>query len=319
MKLKTITKGLFVIWFVAILVVLGIFLSASNQTTLNSQQSTVLVIAILVGLFAFLGAIFLSLVSFLVSRKGTPLKPSGKAKRAYLPLVGVLLFLLLSIGALSVRGAYLLGQQNQKNITQYQPTTGYTLSATDYVKSSPTPTPTPTTNPDPLTTCTSTYPNCSGQSIQARQSQCSKITCCQVGDTWSVYLSEDECKKKQEEELATAYPPCYVYGQTFNVKPETCSYYQAQEQALNKPYNPVPVQPSTPSETTATDYSAQNQRNIEMRSQCQSSVATYYQQIQADIRSRKDLGDSSKQKLLQSNQGQWKAASAECEAMYPVY
>lgn len=75
-------------------------------------------------------------------------------------------------------------------------------------KPNPTPTPTPTKKPvqktaptinsDPVITCSSSYPNCSGQSVKVKQSACSNIVCCQVGDKWSIYLSREECKKAQE-------------------------------------------------------------------------------------------------------------------------
>jgi hypothetical protein len=70
---------------------------------------------------------------------------------------------------------------------------------------SPSPEPTQTPKPvvintidlDPITDCVSSAPNCSGESIRLRQSQCYLITCCQVGNTWSVYPNAQKCKDAQ--------------------------------------------------------------------------------------------------------------------------
>lgn len=53
-------------------------------------------------------------------------------------------------------------------------------------------------DPDPIITCTSSYPNCLGKSLQVRQSECSKTYCCGIGDKWSIYLSEGQCKQAQK-------------------------------------------------------------------------------------------------------------------------
>lgn len=53
-------------------------------------------------------------------------------------------------------------------------------------------------DPDPFIDCESTYPNCKGTSIRVHNSQCSKITCCQVGTTWSIYPSSEKCNEAQK-------------------------------------------------------------------------------------------------------------------------
>jgi len=52
-------------------------------------------------------------------------------------------------------------------------------------------------DPDPVVDCVSSAPNCNGSSIRARKSQCSKITCCQISSSWSVYSSSEDCTKAQ--------------------------------------------------------------------------------------------------------------------------
>lgn len=105
---------------------------------------------------------------------------------------------------------------------------------------SPNPTSTPTTkptqpvyvDPDPIIDCSSSAPNCKGSSIRVHQSQCSKITCCQVGDKWSIYRSSDQCAQDQNAANQRAYPSCAVYypslgySKTYSMSASDCSYWQ---------------------------------------------------------------------------------------------
>lgn len=157
-----------------------------------------------------------------------------------------LLFLSLSvILAVVVLGAYIIGQasmyreQVQTSTPEAQPSLGKTQQV----------------DSDPVVTCTSSYPNCSGQSIQARQSACSSIYCCQVGDKWSVYPSESACKAAQgtvaapsahQQNTATKYPPCTInYSQLgaityYSIPPEYCASKQTEartHEALRDSYD----------------------------------------------------------------------------------
>jgi hypothetical protein len=68
--------------------------------------------------------------------------------------------------------------------------------------STPIPTPKPAkpayVDPDPIIDCESSAPNCKGSSIRVHKSQCSKITCCQVGNSWSVYPTGEKCTEAQK-------------------------------------------------------------------------------------------------------------------------
>lgn len=55
----------------------------------------------------------------------------------------------------------------------------------------------PVANTDPVVNCTSSAPNCNGSTIKLPQSQCSQITCCQVGNTWSLYATNQLCQQAQ--------------------------------------------------------------------------------------------------------------------------
>lgn len=140
-----------------------------------------------------------------------------------------IIFLSLSfVFGVVVLGAYIVGQasiyreQVQTSTPEVQPSADKTTQQVDS---------------DPVVTCTSSYPNCSGQSIQAKQSACSNIYCCQVGDKWSVYASENACKAAQDaaappvqqsNNATTKYPPCTInFSQlgaiTYNtISPEDC-------------------------------------------------------------------------------------------------
>jgi hypothetical protein len=126
-------------------------------------------------------------------------------------------------------------------------------------------------DPDPIISCTSTAPNCSGQSIKAKQSACTKITCCQVGNKWSVYPSSDQCTKDQNvaNNQVTTYPPCVVnypalgYSTTYSyTTPADCSYWQERAKVSTKPLTlpeikaaPLPsIEPYKPSQEYTDSY-----------------------------------------------------------------
>lgn len=232
-RVKNLAHILGLLWLLSI-VVFGstIVFGIKDGKALSEQYSTVLVFVALTGLFAFLGALVLYLIHFLFLRKrpvvGTPRSP----RMGISPMVLVLiLFLMMIGGGVAVLGAYNLGQADKSKIEQQTAITEITPSPTVQVKY---------VDSDPITTCTSSYPNCAGQSIQARRSACSAITCCQVGDKWSVYPSENDCKVAQAavapttkpQTNTTKYPPCTInYSQLgdityYDIPPEECASKQ---------------------------------------------------------------------------------------------
>lgn len=230
LKVKNLAHLFTIVWLVAIIVFFGVVVfGLQGGNALNEQHNTTLVFVALTGLFAFLGALVLYMVHYLFLRKKSALGTPGSSRIA----VGVLVaLLLLFIGAIGVRGAYNLGQAN-RFLEQ---------SKTDVTQPSPQPTvQVKYVDSDPITTCTSSYPNCAGQSIQARRSACSAITCCQVGDNWSVYPSDNDCKiaqaavaptGKPQTNTSIKYPPCTInYSQLgdityYDIPPEECASKQ---------------------------------------------------------------------------------------------
>jgi len=101
------------------------------------------------------------------------------------------------IVAIGLMGAFITYAKAQIAKYPSQPLPTLMPTNTPIPTPSPTVTPKPYVNPDPITDCVSSYPNCKGESIRLKQSQCSNITCCQVGNTWSIYASVDKCKVAQ--------------------------------------------------------------------------------------------------------------------------
>jgi hypothetical protein len=236
---KTLAHIFSFLWLLSIIVFGGIIFYGTFITdTVTQQQSTVLVFVVLTGLFAFLGALVLYLIHLLFLRKrlvvGTPRSPRMDIS----PLFLILILFLISIGGVvAVAGAYNLGQASKLRDEQKTVTAETNPSPTVQVKY---------VESDPVITCTSSYPNCSGQSIQVRQSACSTITCCQVGDKWSVYPSENDCKAAQaavaptskpqpQNNAATKYPPCTInYSDLgaityYTIPPEECASKQTNQ------------------------------------------------------------------------------------------
>lgn len=60
------------------------------------------------------------------------------------------------------------------------------------------------TNSDPIVDCVSSAPNCNGESIKLKQSQCKNITCCGFKNgIWKVYSSSEKCTQAQNAEQPT--------------------------------------------------------------------------------------------------------------------
>lgn len=168
-------------------------------------------------------------------------------------------------------------------------------------------------NPDPVIDCTSSYPNCNGQSIKAKRSECSKITCCQVGDKWSVYPSNDQCEKAQDAVYKQTQPsniqntyivpsyapipnkplitcvityPCTGNSFTYQYDVESCNLYK--QQAIDR----CPAPAASPTQTPMTEDQAQSlidQHNRQV-TQCQSDVRYKYQGL---LQSCSQYGSSS--------------------------
>lgn len=163
------------------------------------------------------------------------------------------------------------------------------------------------TNNDPIITCTSSHPNCMGQSIKVKQSACSNIYCCGLNGTWSVYATEALCRQAAQGSQnstntnSTSYtyptytPPvyyictlcyhslgtCTTYDHLYKTKAE-CDQRQAEINAIggSPSYNNPTPQPTL-------DVDAYNARV----SQCQSDVVHKYGNIEINCNAL--YGDSS--------------------------
>lgn len=145
----------------------------------------------------FVGNIFLGVLFFL----GIFLKPFEAFKRSKFSRIVpylVIIYFLFYVSSMTNGGWGLIaGMTTQKHLES--------LPAISIPTPTPTDTPTPVvqnsyippSDQDPIVDCTSSAPNCNGSSIKLHRSECSQITCCQIGNTWSVYPSSDKCKEAQ--------------------------------------------------------------------------------------------------------------------------
>lgn len=273
----------------------------------------------------FLFNILLGLLSFFIIFFPRLIFPA-KNKFHFKILLVIFVYLFFYIGIITVNGHGFIADQitTSNKITDVM-NEGY---APKTFLTTPTPTETPTTttktliNADPIISCTSSHQNCIGQSINLKRSECASITCCQIGDTWKIYPSSEKCKEDQENYKKEKYPPCNLYGKTYNLTPEECAsqqQYEAWLKSLGDSAQPLPNAPQQQEPTI--DYSAQNQRNIELRSQCLKDVSVYCQQAETDVRRQcraLNLGDSSCQSKINSIIGQCNQLRSDCESKYPV-
>ncbi len=159
---------------------------------------------------------------------------------------------------------FLLGQlsslsENQETTAQVEGFSTDRFVPTQIPTQTPTPISTVKTKvlaeTDPIIDCVSSAPNCSGYSIRVRQSQCSKITCCQVGNVWSVYPSKEKCDEDQKAAAPKLVECVLSYG-TFKVTEQYCNEAKSRDtygssNSKNYPTNAYPTYTSiiTPYQT----------------------------------------------------------------------
>lgn len=235
-----------IIWFLSVVAFFVLaFVAQTDGGRYSPSQDTAFIYIVITGVIAFLGALLLYMVHILFFRKkprhGTP----GSVRRGIHPAFPIIIFFLLLLGAVSVFGAYNLGQAD-RNIDEVKTETPETapsvketvkyvdndrLSATD----------------DPVVAC-NVHESCGGGTKQLRQSVCSNSICCQVGNSWTFYEDKNRCLADQSSYNTTnnsQYVPCTVYGQTYNLTPEKCRYYQSEEASANKALNSDSYTPPT--------------------------------------------------------------------------
>lgn len=170
--------------------ILTFFCSAFIIIKFTNQDRNILGNSVLSGLFGL--NILIGVASFiviLVKIKFKETKPNFFNKNIF--IICLVYFLVNS--AIFVSAGYFGKDKAQVDTT---------IKKIDIVQ-----TPSPTNKPqkqkavesDPIIDCKSSSLNCNGSSIRVRKSQCSNITCCQIGNSWSVYPSNEECDKAQNE------------------------------------------------------------------------------------------------------------------------
>jgi len=166
-----------------------------------SQDVNILSNSKLAGMFSL--NIFLGIVTFIVVLIKIKFKENKSNFFNKNIFIICLAYLLINSGVFVSAGYF---GENQKLKNQI-------LTNNEVKKSDVVQTPAPTYKPqkqkmvdsDSIIDCKSSSPNCNGSSIRVRKSQCSNITCCQIGSSWSVYPSSDECKKAQNNNSSGNY------------------------------------------------------------------------------------------------------------------
>ncbi len=152
-------------------------------------------------------------------------------------IFSLILFVLLLCSATFLLGKNINSSYNRPSVLNLS-TTPFPIPTL-----SPTPTKKPVIDSDPFIDCESSSPNCKGISIRVRKSQCSKITCCQIGNSWSIYQTVELCKEAQKNvkptqqvqnpTIPTARPTTqlnyYCYDNTYKY-----SYYTSSGEQCNK-------------------------------------------------------------------------------------
>ncbi|HSX48999.1 MAG TPA: hypothetical protein VLE44_01955 [Candidatus Saccharimonadales bacterium] len=161
-------------------------------------------------------------------------------------------------------------------------------------------------NNDPIIDCVSTYPNCNGSSIRLKQSQCSKIICCQVGDKWSVYPNKDSCTQAQGNSnppgnsAENNYPPCTIYYPALKnsvtypyTSPTQCLTLQQQANSsvttTISVYTPTPTQDPHYQDLVNQHQDACNQAVSEWNTQKQQFYTTEYNNFSSSTEAIQEL------------------------------
>lgn len=183
-----------------------------------------------------------------------------------------------------------------------------TLEPTETPTDTPTPIPQTYQPPtDPVITCTSSAPNCLGKSIQAKQSECSNITCCQVGNNWSVYASTVKCQEDQKTYNAS-------HSNNTNSPLITCvksfgTFLDTQSDCDSTP-NTAPAQPNSQSNTTIPTVAPQPTQQPQpvdatAYNNCRSNAQnTYNQQVQGCVAQYGTFNGADCSQMYQSSEQQ---------------
>jgi hypothetical protein len=114
-------------------------------------------------------------------------------------------------------------KNNPDTIPSPIPTQSATPTSIPTVKGATTKT--QTVNSDPIIDCVSSHPNCYGESLRLKSSQCSKIFCCGFSDgRWELYPSEEKCKQAWTAQQPTTQTQQQTTSNTSNKVPVFLTY-----------------------------------------------------------------------------------------------
>lgn len=225
LKVKNLAHIFGLIWIFSVVLFAGFVFLTTNE---DGKYSTILIVILIAGVIAFLGAILLYSTHILFLRKKSVTGHSrGSRMLFFLPIMGLLVALVL----FSLFIAYRLGAVNN-----HTPITNNTVEVSTpspagpvrYINSQPVITEQPTTN-------------------------------------------------DSNTQQSSQYVPCTVYGQTFNLTPETCRYYQGQEAGAKNVKNDGYVPPYHNYETNSTPVPTTTQEQYQSaQSSCERKCTDLY-------------------------------------------
>lgn len=100
--------------------------------------------------------------------------------------------------------------------------------------------PSPTPDPDPIVNCRENV-NCGGGTRRLKLSECNRAICCQIGNGWYFYPSNDECRKAQAAQAprytaptpwpTTSLVTCQLSYGVWQLTAEKCYQLKAEDQS----------------------------------------------------------------------------------------
>jgi flagellar basal body-associated protein FliL len=239
-RVKKLAHLFGIIWIFSVISSLGILFAAlPSKAAMHSDLIGDTFIAIvIVGVLSFALAVISYFLHF-VNKEQKQAKKNKKKKNndfanvkhkiLVSSVVGLSIIGILMLVALLAKSTGIISGSSMEQT----PTPPIEATSTPEVKS-PTPTSIPVyVDPDPIITCTSSNQNCVGESISVRRSACPSITCCQIGDKWSVYATIDSCRQAQAVQQPTQNTgnrvPVFIphFGYTLNCPSQNVAAIQS--------------------------------------------------------------------------------------------
>jgi len=162
---------------------------------------------------------------------------------------------------------------------------------------------------DPIVDCLSSHPNCNGETIRLKNSQCSQIYCCGLPDgKWILYASKQKCEAEAQKNAQPKLVSCVLSYGTFNLTESTCSDYKAKDSY--RPSNNTYTAPVTAVVTPVPVVVVPFKTNQELRQECINQNKATYDSLIAQCQNKSCVG------ALTNSRDR---AVGNCMSQYPSY